>query len=128
VIKIVKRAASPQGWIGRRDGYEGFFGAVNQVLEFYALRLQDDGSLVRTGTAATTVARTRSADEAEFDARAFHAAVRKHGRSHFCRGAYFHAVFECCKAFDTAVRDSIGSGKSGQPLMSERLNLAGPSS
>src|SRR5579871_2192377 len=103
VLKVVKTAASPQGWIGRREGYEGFLNVVNQVLEFYALKLQDDGTLVRTGSAAKTVGRSRSVDEVEFDSRGFHAAVRRHGHGHFCRGAYFHAVFECCKAFDTAV-------------------------
>ena len=126
VLKVVKTAGSPQGWIGRRDAYEGFLNSVNRALEFYALKLCDDGTLIRTGTAATTVQRTRSLDEIEFDGRAFHAAVRKHGRGHFCRAAYFHAVFESCKALDTAVRDSVGSAKSGQPLMSEALTLTGP--
>lgn len=126
VLKVVKTAGGPQGWIGRREAYEAFLRSVNQVFEFYALRLQDDGTLVKIGLAAKTVARTKSADETEFEGRGFHAAVRKHGRSHFCRGAYFHAVFECCKAFDTAVRDAVGSGKSGQGLMSEALNRAGP--
>jgi uncharacterized protein (TIGR02391 family) len=126
VLAVIKTAGSPQGWINRRGQFETFLGAVNQVFGFYGLRLLDDGKLIRTGTQATTVARTKSADEVEFDARAFHAAIRKHGRTHFCRGAYFHAVFECCKALDTALRDAIGSGKSGQPLMSEALSLSGP--
>ena len=125
VLRVVKEAGSPQGWIGRREDYDRFLASINAVVSFYALRLRDDGRLVNTGEASTTVARSKSPDELEFDARAFHPAIRKHGRSHFCRGAYFHAVFECCKAFDSVVRDATTSGKSGQPLMSEALSLGG---
>jgi Protein of unknown function (Hypoth_ymh) len=35
-------------------------------------------------------------------------------------------VFECCKAFDTAVSKNTKIEKSGQPLMGDALNLAGP--
>ena len=69
VLKVVQTAGSPQGWIGRRESYEAFLGGVNQVLEFYALKLQDDGTLVKTGVTARTIARTKSVDEIEFDAR-----------------------------------------------------------
>lgn len=126
VLRVVKTAANPQGWIGRRELFESFLRSANSALEFYALRVNDDGTLVRTGTASKTVQRTRTADELEFGARSFHASVRKHGRAHFCRGAYFHAVFECCKALDAAVRESSGSTKAGSSLMGEALAVTGP--
>ena len=89
-------------------------------------RNPDVGELRRTGERASTVRHEKTPDEVAFDGRSFHLQVRRHGRSHFCRGAYFHAVFECCKAFDAAVRHNSRIAKSGQPLMSEALSLAGP--
>jgi hypothetical protein len=125
VLRVVREAGSPQGWLGRREQYDAFLLSINEAPGFYGLRLCDDGGLVSTGEAATTVARTKSIDEVEFAARGFHPAIRKHGRRHFCHGAYFYAVFECCKAFDAVIRDSTNSSKSGQPLMSEALSLRG---
>jgi len=126
VLKVIETASNPQGWIGRREEYEGFLRDVNSVLEFVGVAAKDDGKLVRTGAVATTVRRTTTEDERAFDDRHFHQQVVKHGRSHFARRAYFHAVFECCKAFDTAVRNSTGIDESGQSLMSKAMSLAGP--
>jgi uncharacterized protein (TIGR02391 family) len=126
ILKVVETACNPQGWIGRREEYEGFLRDVNAVLEFIGLAAKDDGKLVRTGSVATTVRRTATEDERAFDDRIFHPQVIKHGRSHFARRAYFHAVFECCKAFDAAVRENTGIDESGQPLMSKAMGLAGP--
>jgi uncharacterized protein (TIGR02391 family) len=126
VLKVIQTACNPQGWIGRRDQFDAFIRAINDVLAFYGLRAGEDGNLSRTSERASTVRQTRSADETAFEARAFHAEIVRHGRSHFCRGAYFHAVFECCKAFDAAVRNNSGSSKSGQALMGEALNMNSP--
>lgn len=126
VLKVIQTACNPQGWIAKRERFEKFLSSVNSVLEFYGLRAADDGILRSTSKQATTVRHTKTHDEISFDGRSFHPQVVRHGRSHFCRGAYFHAVFECCKAFDMAVRDNTHIAKSGQPLMSEALNLNGP--
>ncbi|MFN8545543.1 MAG: TIGR02391 family protein [Candidatus Binatia bacterium] len=126
VLQIIKTMCNPQGYVGQRDRFEGVLKAVNGVLDFYGLRIADDGELRRTGERASTVRHEKTQDEIAFDGRGFHPQVRRHGRSHFCRGAYFHAVFESCKAFDAAVRSNSGIDKSGQPLMSEALSLAGP--
>jgi len=126
VLTVLKTTCNPQGWIGRREVYEDFLQAINEVLSFYGLRAQDDGALVRTNEISATVRHSKSPDEMAFEARTFHPQIVRHGRTHFCRGAYFHAVFECCKAFDTAVRDNTKNTKSGQPLMSEMLCLNGP--
>lgn len=126
VLQVIKTACHPQGWINQRDAFDAFLGALNKVLTFYGLQLDDKGQLLETSQKATTVSSSRSRDEAVFDARGFHPMVVRHGRGHFVRGAYFHAVFECCKAFDAAVRENTGSTKNGQPLMSEALSLTGP--
>lgn len=126
VLQVLKTAGNPQGWIGRREQYESFLNSINDVLSFYGLRLDEQGNLIRTGEKATTVRAEKKEDEVSFVSRRFHPEIVRHGRSHFCRGAYFHAVFECCKALDTAVRNNSGSTKSGQTLMSEALCLNGP--
>jgi uncharacterized protein (TIGR02391 family) len=126
VLKVILTACNPQGWIGDRERFEKFLSAVNSVLEFYGLRIGDDGALRKTGEKTATVRHTKSLDEIAFDVRGFHPQVIRHARSHFCRGAYFHAVFECCKAFHKAVGDNTQIAKSGQPLMSEALSLNGP--
>ncbi len=125
VLQIIRTMCHPQGYVGQRERFEGVLKSVNAVLDFYGLRVADDGQLRRTGERASTVRHEKTQDEIAFDGRDFHPQVRRHGRSHFCRGAYFHAVFECCKAFDSAVRNNSGIAKHGQPLMSEALNLAG---
>ena len=126
VLQVLKTAGNPQGWIGHRDQYDQFLRSINAVLAFYSLQLDDKGALLQTAEKVTTVRSGKNEDEASFEDRGFHPEIVKHGRSHFCRGAYFHAVFECCKAFDTAIRNNSGSTKSGPPLMSEALNLSGP--
>ena len=126
VLTVIKTACNPQGWIGQRERFEKFLSAVNTVLEFYGLRIGDDGELRKTGERTPTVRQTKSLDEIAFDSRGFHPQVIRHGRSHFSRGAYYHAVFECCKAFDKSVKDNTRIAKTGQPLMSEALCLNGP--
>ncbi len=126
VLKVIETACNPQGWVNRREQFDKFLAAVNAVLEFYGLRAADDGTIRLTGNRATTVRAAKTPDETAFDGRGFHRQVMKHGQSHFSRGAYFHAVFECCKAFDAAVKTNTGIAKSGQALMSEALNIAGP--
>jgi len=126
VLKVIQTMCNPQGYIGEKERFEAVLGGVNSVLEFYGLRVCEDGSIAVTGERATTVRQTRSEDEIAYDGRRFHPQVIRHGRDRFCRGDYFHSVFECCKAFDTAVRDNTRISKSGQPLMSDALGLNGP--
>lgn len=126
VLKVIQTACNPQGWIGRRENFDAFLNSVNEVLAFYGLKIDENGSLNQISGRSSTVRQTKSADEVAFEAHGFHSEIIKHGRSHFCRGAYFHAVFECCKIFDFAVQNNTGLNKSGQPLMSEALSLNGP--
>jgi uncharacterized protein (TIGR02391 family) len=126
VLKVIETMCNPQGYIGNRERFESLLNSVNHVLDFYGLRIADNGTLKITGERTSTVRPTKTPDEVAFEARQFHPQVIKHGRSHFCRSAYFHAVFECCKALDTAVQRNSGIDKSGQPLMSAALSLTGP--
>jgi uncharacterized protein (TIGR02391 family) len=58
----------------------------------------------------------------QFLKRDFHAEVIKHSQKLFIQGNYFHAVFECAKAFNKDVKNKSQSDKDGQPLM---LNVWG---
>ena len=126
VLKVIQTACNPQGWINQKEKYESLLKAINEVLSFYGLNVKDDGSLIQTSESSSTVQRSKSSDEIAFDSRNFHPQIALHGRSHFSRGSYFHAVFECCKSFDSIVGKNTGIGKSGQPLMSESMSLNGP--
>jgi uncharacterized protein (TIGR02391 family) len=126
VIKVLQTICSPQGWIEQRPKYESFLSAINQVLEFYGLQVRDDGTFHTQRERASTVRHTKGADERAFDDRGFHPMVIKHGKSHFSRGAFFHAVFEVCKAFDAEVKTKSGFDEHGQSLMGKALSLSGP--
>lgn len=126
VLRVIKCFCSPQSYVGQRDTFDGILASVNEVLDFYGLRMEDDGRLVKTGASTTTVRKTKNGDEIAFDSRSFHPKVVDHGRRRFAEGNYFHAVFECCKAFDAAVRDNSQIRKSGDALMGEALSLDGP--
>lgn len=125
VLKVLECFCSPQAYIGRREEFEAILCSVNATLEFYGLRIDDEGRLLRTGTATRTVRQTKTEDERAFDSRCFHPKVIEHGRRRFGEGNYFHAVFECCKAFDSAVRTNSGINKSGDALMGDALSLTG---
>lgn len=126
VLKVLQTLLNPQGWIGNREGFEYYLKSINEILEFYGLKIDDEGKIIRFGKIAKTVRMAKSDDEILFEARAFHPQVVKHGRHHFSRSAYFHAVFECCKAFDTSVKKSTGIDDSGQSLMGRAFCLNGP--
>ena len=53
----------------------------------------------------------------EFAQRAFHAEVARHSQKLFLQGNFFHAVFESCKAFNSAVKQKSHSDKDGESLM-----------
>ncbi len=125
VLKVVETACSPQRWFSRSEEFSIFLAEVNAVLGFYALHARDDGCLVRTSGRMTTLP-AKPEEQKAFDARRFHGEVRKHGRELFSRGDAFHAVFECCKAFDVCVRENSQIADSGRKLMAAAFSLGGP--
>ncbi len=124
VLNVVRALCSPQAYIGKPEQFHRVIGRVNEVLKFYGIRVNQAGELVRARR-SSAVRVTKSDDQRAFDARAFHRKVVEHGRSRFAEGNYFHSVFECCKAFDVAVRENSGIEKSGDALMGEAFRLNG---
>lgn len=126
ILQVIEAMCNPQGYIGQREHFDNVLQRVNAVLEFYGCRVNDQGKVTSTEEWVSTVRKTRSDDERLFDERKFHPQIIRHARIHFTRSAYFHAVFECCKAFDAAVRANTHIDESGQPLMSKALSVNGP--
>lgn len=60
----------------------------------------------------------------DFDLRAFHPEIVKHGRELFIKRQWFHSVFEVCKAFEEYVREASGLGSDihGTNLMCTALS------
>lgn len=126
IAKIVQQLCDPQEYFGNAEGHGQIVNEMNEILSFYGLTVNaKDGKIVVTGK-TDAVLRSRESEEARsFDSRGFHPEVRKHARLLFLEGHHFHAVFECCKAFDKYVREKSHLDKHGFDLMSAALSSKG---
>jgi uncharacterized protein (TIGR02391 family) len=123
VLKIIETLCNPQEFIGELEKFEEIVTAVNEILRFYGLKVD-----LRDGKVKRTEISTHVHDSEEkrmFYARNFHYEIRKHGEELFLEKRYFHAVFECCKAFDKYVREKSKIEKFGSELMSAALSMNG---
>jgi len=127
IAKVTEQLCNPQEYFGDAEHYKQIVSDANEILSFYSLAVNDkNGKIVLTGKANAAL-RSRESEEAKlFDAREFHPDVRKHARILFLEGRHFHAVFECCKAFDKYVHEKAQLDKHGSELMSAALSLKGP--
>ena len=98
---------------------------MNEVLNFYGFKINADGKMVINNESSRALRSSESEDAKIFDLRKFHPEVIKHGRSLFKEQHYFHAVSECCKAFDKYVSEKSKISKRGIELMSAALSLNG---
>jgi len=125
IIKIIQLLCNPQEYINNGDYHEEIVGQVNEIIKFYGLKISlETGQIVYTGKKDTRLNRN-SQEVKAFDSRNYHEEIRKHGRELFAEGRYFHAVFECCKAFDKYVADKAKLDKHGSDLMSAALSMKG---
>jgi len=125
IAQIIERLCSPQSFFGQADVHLQMLTSVNEVLSHYTLRVDRSGRVVVDET-VTPQLRSRASPQAVlFDSRQFHPEVRKHARQLFVERRHFHAVFECCKAFDGAVRAMAQSSKHGSELMGAALSKTG---
>lgn len=125
VIKVVEALCNPEEFLGDNFGKVTLFTEVNQILQFFGLKVEDNGKVrrINKNEAAMTTCRD---EEQCFDDRGFHPEIRKHARQLFREGHYSHAVLECCKALEKLVREKSGIDKNGVELMGAALNLKGP--
>lgn len=124
IVKLIQHLCNPQEYIGNLEEFETVLNKVNEIVRFYGLKVTEDGKVRVTGEKATSLSKN-SIEKQVFQSRLFHAEIKKHGEELFIEKRYFHAVFECCKAFDKNVREKSGFNKYGSDLMSSALSMRG---
>jgi len=126
IAKIIEQLCDPQEYFGNAEGHKQIVNQINEILRFYGLTMNvKDGKILVTDE-ADAILHSRETGEAKlFNSRRFHPEVVKHARLLFLEGHHFHAVFECCKAFDKYVREKSKIDKHGFKLMSAALSLTG---
>ncbi len=126
ILGIIRTMCDPQAHIGNTQELEQMRGHLNELLAFYGWRVTEEGKIIEAKEAVSVLAPPAAPNEKLFDGRCFHRTIVEHGRQHFALGAFSHAVFECCKAFDCAIHKIAGIDESGQSLMCKALNPTGP--
>ncbi|HJH27942.1 MAG TPA: TIGR02391 family protein [Methanophagales archaeon] len=126
VAKIIQQLCDPQEYFGQSEYHQSIVEEVNEILAFYDLKVDiKTGKIIVKPSVAPALRSQRSKAEEIFDSRSFHPEVRKHARLLFLEGKHFHAVFECCKAFDKYVQEKSEINKHGTDLMGAALSLKG---
>lgn len=127
VAIVIQQVCNPEEYVGNAEGYEQTITQINEVLKFYGLAVnKQTGKIIVTGKKDTSLSTRESEKARQFNSRSFHPEVIKHGRQLFIEDHHFHAVFECCKAFDKYVANKSQIDKRGQALMGAALSLKGP--
>jgi uncharacterized protein (TIGR02391 family) len=85
----------------------------------------DTNKIVFNSTITPTSNSNKSQRENLYNSRYYHSEIQKHSRNLFIEGKYFHAVFECCKAFDKYVQEKSKIEKTGSKLMTQALKISG---
>jgi len=126
VAKVIEKLCDPQEYFRHAEYHKSIIEDVNEILAFYDLEVNSTtGKIIVKSSISPTLRSQRSQAEVMFDARNFHSEVRKNARLLFIEGEHFHAVFECCKAFDKYVQEKSRSNKHGAELMGAALSLKG---
>jgi uncharacterized protein (TIGR02391 family) len=124
VAKVVEQLCDPQEFHDNIQEFHSIVESVNEVLSFYNMQVNDSGKIIKCNVQPFLKSKS-SEDLKLFDSRMYHSEVKKHARGLFLEGNYFHAVFECCKAFDKYVSEKSELEKHGFELMSATLSLKG---
>ncbi|HHW20518.1 TIGR02391 family protein [Thermodesulfovibrio thiophilus] len=127
VAKVIEKLCDPQEYFGQAEYHKSNVEKVNEILAYYGLEVNlKTGKITVKSSISPTLHSQRSKAEEMFDSRNFHPDVRTHARPLFVEGKNFHAVFECCKAFDKYIQEKSGINKHGVELMGAALSLKGP--
>lgn len=127
IAKIIEQLCNPQEFFGNAEGHKHVLNEVNEILSFYGFIVDSgNGKIAITGNKDAKLRSSQSEEANLFNSRIFHPEVKKHAQLMFLEGHHFHAVFECCKAFDKYVREKSDLDMHGTKLMSSALSLKGP--
>ncbi len=117
IITVLKAVCNPESYLDREDLLARVRNDVNKVLIRYSIGIDENGE-VRPRTNWKHLQSLPKQNETLFQQRKLHPDVVQHSKKDFIRGEYSSAVFECCKAFETFVRERSGiQEKTGADLM-----------
>ena len=117
IIIFLEAVCNPQEYIGKDELFAAIRNDVNMVLKFYS-RTMDENGVVQHRIDWKIPTSPQNEKEKLFQRRSLHRYVVEHSKKDFIRGEYSSAVFECCKAFETLVRERSGiQEKTGADLM-----------
>lgn len=125
ILKIIEIACDPQEYFARPEYHKTIVDALNEVLEFYSLKINEKGIVIKINEKQETITVKETEDSKTFLLRSFHPEVVKHSRDQFVQQHYFDAVDECCKAFTKYVSTKSKLDKHGSELMGKALSLKG---
>lgn len=132
IIKIIELLCDPQRYTNQPEVHADILKRVDEILKPFNFTLNENckviarqnGKIVIVDELDTAVDSSETEEAKLFDARDFHAEIKRHGQSLFLQGQHFHAVFECCKAFDKYVREKSRLDLlSGSGLMAQAFSL-----
>ncbi len=126
IAKIIEKLCDPQEYFGNANYHKEVLNKVNEILAFCGLIVSTDGTIISDPTISPVLKSSQTIAEKNFIDRNYHLEIRKHGQKLFADEKYFHAVFECCKAFEKAVKEKSKIKKHGTQLMSSALSPKGP--
>jgi len=118
IVKVLEALCNPQEFFGEPEAHAHIVERIDEIVSFYSLSVDPrTGKLLVSEQARAELRRRKSVEAQAFDSRKFHPEVIKHGRDLFVQGRHFHAVFECCKAFDRLVASKSQIDEHGDKLM-----------
>ena len=119
VLGFVKRAMQPTRYTGSPDLFEDRRAALNVTLSFSALRLEEDGRLVRVRAASTLTEARRRAQRLrqKLVDRNAHPRLLAACVDEIRDENYFHAVLEATKSLAEEIRRRTGLTDDGAPLV-----------
>jgi uncharacterized protein (TIGR02391 family) len=126
IARVLETLCNPQEYFGQPEAHANVVERIDEIVSFYGLSVDPrTGKLLVSEQARAELRQRKSAEVQAFDSRRFHSEVIKHGRELFVQGRHFHAVFECCKAFDRLVASKAQIDEHGDKLMGMALSLSG---
>lgn len=126
IAKVLVALCNPQEFFGEPEAHAHIVERIDEIVSFYGFSVDArTGTLLVSEQARAELRQRKSAEAKAFDSRGFHPEVVKHGRELFVQGRHFHAVFECCKAFDRLVASKSQIDEHGDKLMGAALSQSG---
>lgn len=126
ILKFLETTCDPQEYFARPEYHKSIRDMLNDVLDFYSLKMNDKGKIVKINEKQETIKTKETEDSRIFLLREFHPEIVRHARDQFIQQHYFDAVDECCKAFAKYVSEKSRLDKHGSELMGKALSLKGP--